>query len=71
MSLSHNFAECTGRWGVRPFGGQNYWRCEVCGAIGYMIDANHETVIGENLAGSTLDQLARDGRKLLDGDRSA
>ena len=66
MSLSHDTPDCTGRWGVRTIGGQSYWRCEDCGAIGYMIDANHETAIGENLAGSTLDQLTKEGRKLLE-----
>ena len=67
MSLSHGSPECTGCWGVRTIGGKNYWRCEVCGAIGYMINANYETAIRENLAGSTLDQLATEGRDLLEG----
>ena len=67
VSLAHNSPECVGRWGVRTIGGQNYWRCEACGAIGYMINANHETAIRENLAGSTLDQLTREGRELLEG----
>ena len=41
MSLSHSSPDCTGRWHVRTIGGQSYWRCEDCGAIGYMTDANH------------------------------
>ena len=67
MSLSHFSPDCTGRWGVRTIGGQNYWRCGECGAIGYMTNPNHDTAIAENLAGPTLDQLAKEGRKLLEG----
>ena len=67
MSLSHDSPECTGCWGVRTIGGKNYWRCEVCGAIGYMVEADHGAAIQENLMGNTLDQLTREGRELLDG----
>ena len=64
VSVVFNSPDCTGQWGVRTVGGQNYWRCEVCGAISYVIDANHETADRENLAGSTLDQLTKEGREI-------
>ena len=67
MSLSHRAPECTGQWRVRTIEGQNYWRCELFGATGYMTNANHGTAIRENLAGSTLDQLTKEGQELLEG----
>ena len=66
MTLSHDSPERTGRWGVRTIYGGSYWKCDRCGEIAYPSPANHEAAIQENLMGNTLEQLTREGRKLLD-----
>ena len=67
MNLSHDSPDCTGVWDARITAGVMFWKCSECGAIGSDCMANHEAAIGENLAGNTLDQLTREGQKLLEG----
>ena len=67
MPLSHSSPDCTGRWGVRTIAGGSYWKCDLCGEIGYATVANHEAAVLENLMGNTLDQLTKEGRELLEG----
>ena len=67
MTLRHDSPHCTGSWDARTTGYRIYWRCSVCGAIGRDSVKNHEAAIQENLMGNTLDQLTREGRKLLEG----
>ena len=66
MSLSHNPSDCTGCWGAGHIGSVVFWQCDRCGAMRYDTAQNHIEAIQENLAGEQLDQLSRDGRKLLD-----
>ena len=66
MILSHDSPDCTGRWAARAKGGKLYWRCDGCGAVGYDTTNNHDAAIQENLLGNTLDQLTKEGRRLLD-----
>ena len=68
MSRSHESPDCTGTWDVRTIGGQSYWLCEVCGATGYGTMADRKAANRENLMGTTLDQLTREGRRLLESD---
>ena len=67
VSLSHNHPDCTGYWSVRTRAGSGYSECDLCGAIRYASDANRSAAIQENLAGSTLERLTKEGRKLLEG----
>ena len=67
MSLTHKYPECTGRWSFRSVNGTPYWKCDRCGAIGYATDVNRAVAVEENLAGIRLEQLTREGRKLLEG----
>ena len=71
MTLRHDSSDCTGRWGVRSSGYRICWRCSLYGAIGRDSIENREAAILENLMGNTLEQLAAEGRELLDGERSA
>ena len=70
MSLAHHIPDCTGRWGAELHGHQIFWICSVCGAAGPDTDANHTLVIQENTLGLRLQELAEEGRKLLERERS-
>ena len=67
MTLHHDSPECTGHWDARTTGYRIYWRCSLCGAVGRDSTANHEAAIRENLMGNTLEQLTKEGRRLLEG----
>ena len=67
MSLSHHSPDCTGSWGVRTIYLASYWRCDGCGAIGDASVQNYARAIHEHLLGKRLDQLTKEGRKLLEG----
>ena len=67
MTLRHDSPDCTGNWDARTRGYRMYWRCSLCGAVGRDSIENREAAILENLMGNTLDQLTREGRKLLEG----
>ena len=71
ITLRHDSPECTGHWDCRTTGYRMYWRCSLCGAIGRDSVENHEAAIRENIMGNTLDQLTREGRKILDTDGTA
>ena len=66
MSLTHNFPECTGRWGLHTIYLASYWECDRCGAISDASVQSYAKAIHENLMGDRLDHLTREGRKLLD-----
>ena len=66
MPLSHSSPDCTGRWGVRTISDRSYWKCDVCLAIGYATIRNHEAAVLETIMGNTLDQLTKEGRKMLE-----
>ena len=66
MSLSHNVPDCTGAWAPRQISSVMFWQCDQCDAVGSDCMENHEAAIRENLAGNMLDQLTREGQKLLD-----
>ena len=51
---------------MRTIAGKPFWKRNSCGALGAITLRNHETAIGENLAGNTLDQLTKEGRELLE-----
>ncbi len=68
MSLHHNHPDCTGEWGVRHRGGGQDWVCDRCGAVGHMSEATNSEAILENVRGTELEQLTKEGRKLLQED---
>lgn len=68
VSLHHNHPDCTGEWGVRHRGGGQDWVCDRCGAVGHMSEATNSEAILENVRGTELEQLTKEGRKLLQED---
>jgi hypothetical protein len=68
VSLHHNHPDCTGEWGVRPWGGAQYWICNSCCAVGHRSVATNDGAILENLHGQVLARLTKEGRELLDNE---
>ena len=64
--LVHKFPQCTGRWELETAAVRLYWICTGCGAVGSDTTENLEAAVLENGISVQLQQLTREGRKLLD-----
>ena len=67
MRLPHRTPKCTGVWQRERYGTHVFWRCDTCRALTPASEEMNRAVIRERVLGRELDQLTREGRRLLDG----
>ena len=63
----HRTAQCTGVWRREHSDSLMFWRCDTCRALAASSKEVNRAVIQENVLGRELEQLAAEGRRLLEG----
>lgn len=66
MSPPHPTPKCTGVWQRERYDTHVFWRCNTCRALTPASTEMNWAIVRERVLGRELDQLTREGRKLLD-----